>query len=137
MCLVQIFLDPGLVYLVGTGVTGERVHVPGGLLEAFQVLRVVVNENVLVVHVVTIQQQAHRGGKRQAAVRTVGREPFITAVRTHFARQVLRVREGMQAEEVVADTHLLRVQLDVLQYRRVALRERSTSPRCLRTVPSP
>ena len=124
MCLVQIFLDPGLVYLVGTGVAGERVHVPGGLLEAFQVLRVVINENVLVVHVVTIQQQTHRGGKRQAAVRTIGREPFITAVRTHLTRQILRVREGMQAEEVVADTHLLRVQLDVLQYRRVALRER-------------
>ena len=122
--LVQVFLDPSLVDLVGAGVAGERVHVPGGLLEAFQVLPVVVDEDVLVVAVVAVQQQAHRGGERQPAVRAVGREPLVTAVRRHLARQVFRVREGVQAEDVVADAHLLRVQLDVLQHRRVVLRER-------------
>ena len=122
--LVQVFLDPCLVDPVGAGVAGERVHVPGGLLEAFQVLPVVVDEDVLVVAVVAVQQQAHRGGERQAAVRAVGREPLGAAVRRHLARQVFRVREGVQAEDVVADAHLLRVQLDVLQHRRVVLRER-------------
>ena len=100
------------------------MHVPSGLLEAFQVLPVVVDEDVLVVAVVAVQQQAHRGGERQPAVRAVGREPLVTAVRRHLARQVFRVREGVQAEDVVADAHLLRVQLDVLQHRLVVLRER-------------
>ena len=71
--LVQVFLDPSLVDLVGAGVAGERVHVPGGLLEAFQVLPVVVDEDVLVVAMVAVQQHAHRGGERQAAVRAVSR----------------------------------------------------------------
>ena len=70
---VQVFFDPSLVDLVGAGVAGERVHVPGGLLEAFQVLPVVVDEDVLVVAVVAVQQHAHRGGERQPAVAPVSR----------------------------------------------------------------
>ena len=60
---VQVLVYPLLVHLVGTGVAGERLHIPGGLLEVFQVLGVVVYENILVIDVVTRQQHAHRGGK--------------------------------------------------------------------------
>ena len=58
------FVDwPLLVHLVGTGITGERLHIPGGLLEVLQVFGVVVYEDELVIDVVTRQQHAHRGGE--------------------------------------------------------------------------
>ena len=60
---VQVLVYPFLVYLVGTGVAGKRLHVPGGLLERFQVFGMVVYEDVLVIDVVARQQHAHRGGE--------------------------------------------------------------------------
>ena len=65
------------------------------------------------------KQQSQRGGKRQAAVRTVGREPFVTAVRGSRSRQVFRVRQRVQAQAFVADAHLLRAHGDVFQTRRI------------------
>ena len=61
--LVQVFLDPFAVNLVGTAVTGKRVHVSRGLLELPQVLRRIVDEQVLVHHVVAGEQDAYRCGK--------------------------------------------------------------------------
>ena len=60
---VQVLVYPFLVHLVGTGITGERLHVPGGLLEVLQVFGVVVYEDELVIDVVARQQHAHRGGE--------------------------------------------------------------------------
>ena len=61
--LVQILLDPFPVYLVGTAVTGKRVHVPRRLLELPQVLRRIVDEEVLVHHMVAGEQYPYRSGK--------------------------------------------------------------------------
>ena len=69
------------------------------------------------------QQQSQRGGKRQAAVRAVGREPFVTAVRGYRSRQVFRVRQRVQAQALVADAHLLRAHGDVFQTRRILRRQ--------------
>ena len=60
---VQVLVYPFLVHLVGTGIAGERLHIPGGLLEVLQVFGVVVYEDELVIDVVTRQQHAHRGSK--------------------------------------------------------------------------
>ena len=46
MCFVQIFLYPRLVYLIGTAVFGKGVHIASHLFKLFQVLRMVVNEDV-------------------------------------------------------------------------------------------
>ena len=69
------------------------------------------------------QQQAQRCGERQAAVRTVGGEPLVTALRGHRGGQVLRIRQGVQAQAVVADAHLPRRHLDVLQTVHVTQRQ--------------
>ena len=61
--LVQILLDPFPVYLVGTAVAGKRVHVPRRLLELPQVLRRIVDEEVLVHHMVAGEQYPYRSGK--------------------------------------------------------------------------
>ena len=111
---VQVFVYPFLVYLVGTGVAGERLHVPGGLLEVFQVLGVVVYKYILVIDVVARQQHAHRGGKTQPAIAPVGGKLFKPEVRAELAGQILHVRKGVQAQDVIADAHFLRVQPDVL-----------------------
>ena len=112
------------------------MHVPGGLLEAFQVLPVVVDEDVLVVAVVAVQQQAHRGGERQAAVRAVGREPLVAAVRRHLARQVFRVREGVQAEDFGGKEDVTPGSTGCPSAPSCrAARARGTSPRCPPTVP--
>ena len=64
MRFVQVFLYPSLVYLIGTAVFGKRVHIASHLLKLFQVLRMVVNEDVLVIDMVTGKQHAHRRSKR-------------------------------------------------------------------------
>ena len=53
MCFIQIFLNPRLVNLIGTAVFGKGVHITSHLFKLFQVLRVVVNEDVLVIDMVT------------------------------------------------------------------------------------
>ena len=69
------------------------------------------------------QQQTHRSRERQAAVAPVRREPFETAVRRNLLRQVVQIRERVQAQRIVADLHSSGVQPHVLQYCRVVLRE--------------
>ena len=81
--LVQVFLNPFAVDLVGTAVTGKRVHVPRSLLELAQALRRIVDEEVLVHDMVAREQDAYRCGEREAAVAPVGRQPFVTAVGSH------------------------------------------------------
>lgn len=81
--LVQVLLNPFTVDLVGAAVTGQRVHVAGGLLEFPQVLRRIVYEEILVHDMVAREQYPYRCGKGQAAVAAVRGQPFITAVRTH------------------------------------------------------
>lgn len=64
MCFVQIFLYPRLVYLIDTAVFGKRMHIASHLFKLFQVLRVVVYEDVLAIDMVTGEQHAHRRSKR-------------------------------------------------------------------------
>ena len=116
---VQVLVDPLLVYLVGAGVTRKRLHVAGVLLETLQVLLAVVDQHVLVVQVVAGEQQPHRRGEREAAVRAVGRELLVTAVGRHSRRQVFRVGKRVQAQDVVADAYFPRREGDVLQAGRI------------------
>lgn len=122
--LVQVFVYPFLVDLVGTAVAGKRVHVPGGLLEPFQRVGGIVDEDILVHDVVAREQDAYRCGKGEAAVAAVRGQPFIPAVRTHGRRQVFRPGQRVQAEQAVPDLHFPRSEGDVLQAGRVVLRER-------------
>ena len=64
MGFVQIFLNPRLVNLISTAVFGKRVHIASHLFKLFQVLRMVVNEDILVIDMVTGEQHAHRRSKR-------------------------------------------------------------------------
>ncbi len=63
--LVQVLFNPFAVDLVGTAVTGKRVHVPRGLLELAQALRRIVDEEVLVHDMVACEQDAYRRGRRR------------------------------------------------------------------------
>ena len=123
MGFVQVFLDPLAVDGVLAAVARERLHVPRRLLEAAQLLVAVADKHVLVVDMVAGQQQSQRSSERQAAVRTVGREPFVSVVRSHRRRQVFRVREHVQAQALVADAHLLRAHGDVFQTLRILRRQ--------------
>ena len=122
--LVQVFLDPFAVNLVGTAVTGKRVHVPRRLLELAQVLRRIVDEEVLVHDMVTREQDTYRRGKGEPAVAAVGGEPFVTAVRGDIRGQVFRIGKSVQAEVVVTYPHLPGAKCQVLQAGGVLLRER-------------
>ena len=62
------------------------------------------------------QQQSHRRREGEAAVATVRGHPLVTHVGGKLAGQVLRIREGMQAEPLVSDTHPSGLEADVLQY---------------------
>ena len=124
MCLIQILVYPLFVDLIGSTVTGERVHVPCVLLEALQVLRTVVNQHILVVDMAARQQQSYGSSEGEAAVAAVGGETFVTHIRTDQSGQVFRIGERMQAEPLVADTHTVGSRVDVLQYRRVGEGER-------------
>ena len=70
--LVQVFVNPLLVDLIGATITGERMHIPCALLEALQVLGTVINKHILVVDMVARQQQPYGSGKGKAAVAAVG-----------------------------------------------------------------
>ena len=52
MRFIQIFLYPRLVYLIGTAVFGKGVHITSHLFKLFQVLRVVVYEDLLIIDMV-------------------------------------------------------------------------------------
>lgn len=81
------------------------------------------------------QQQAHGSRERQAAVAPVRREPFETAVRRNLLRQVVQIRERVQAQRIVTDLHPSGVELHILQRSRVVLREREVlfqNPRLFR-----
>ena len=71
--LVQIEVYPLLVNLVRAAVARERLHVASRLLELFQVLVAIVNENILVHNMVARQQQPDGSRKAQPAVRAVSR----------------------------------------------------------------
>ena len=124
MRLVQVFVQPLLVYLVAAAVTGKRLHVLGHLLKTGEVLATVVYEYPLVVDMVAGEHYAHGSGIAQAAVRAVGREAFIPPVRPDPSRKVVEVGERMQAEPLVTDTHPVRVQLHVLQHAISVCRQR-------------
>ena len=115
MRLVEILVDPLLVYLVGTRITRERLHIAGAFLETLQILLAVVDQQILVINMVARQQQADGRGERQTAVRAVGGELLVTGIGSHIARQVFRVGERVQAQDIVADAHLPGREGDVLQ----------------------
>ena len=133
--LVQILVNPLLVDLVGATVTGERMHIPCALLEALQVLGTVINQHILVVDMVAREQQPYGSGKGKAAVAAVGGETLIAHIRAYQPGQVFRIGKGMQAEPLIADTHLVGFEVDVLQNRRVGEGQREillNQSRCLR-----
>ena len=70
------------------------------------------------------QQQSYGSSEGEAAVAAVGGETFVTHIRTDQSGQVFRIGERMQAEPLVADTHPVGSQVDVLQDRRVGEGER-------------
>ncbi len=115
MCLVQVLLYPLTVDAVAPTVSGERLHVAGGLLELLQVLLTVVQNHILVVDVVAGQQQPYGACEGETAVRTVGGEFLVPDIGGNFSGQVFRIGEGMQAQAVVADAHLPCREVDVLQ----------------------
>ena len=123
MGLVQVFLRPLAVYLVGAAVAGERAHVLRRTLETLQGLRRVVEEHVHVADVAAGQHQPDGRGERQPAVRAVGGILPVTAVRPHRAGQVVRVGKRVHAQAFVPDAHHRASEPDVLQHRRVLLRE--------------
>ena len=51
---------------------GKGVHIASHLFKLFQVLRMVVNEDVLVIDMVTGEQHPNRGSKRKPAIAPVG-----------------------------------------------------------------
>ncbi len=117
MGLVQITVYPFLVDRIAAAVLGKTVHVAGGLLEAGKILVVAVDKHILVVYVVARQEQSDRGGKRQAAVGAVGGQTLISVVGADLARKVVGIRKGMEAEHLVADTHLPCREIHILQTR--------------------
>ena len=120
---VQVLVDPLLVDLVRARIARERLHIAGTLLEPLQVLLAVVDQHILVVDVVTREEQPDGRGERQAAIAPVGREFFVTGVGRHRRGHILRIGERMQAEDVIADAHLVRCEGDVLQAGGVLRRE--------------
>ncbi len=67
----------------------------------------VVDKHILVIDVVAGQQQSHGRREAHAAVRAVGRQPFIAVVGADFGGEIVGVRQGMEAEHIVAYPHLL------------------------------
>ena len=65
------------------------------------------------------EQQPNGSGKGKAAVAAVGGETLIAHISVYQSGQVFRIGERMQAEPLVADTHTVGSQVDVLQDRRV------------------
>jgi len=59
------------VDLVAARVARQRLHIACGLLETPQVLRAVVEEDVLVPNVVARQEQSHGRGETQPAVASI------------------------------------------------------------------
>ena len=84
--LIEVTLDPFAVDLVGPGVAGEREHVAGLLLKTLQVLRRIVDKEVLIYNVVTGKQHADWRCEREAAVRTVGGIALVSVVRGDHSR---------------------------------------------------
>jgi len=117
MGFVQVLVYPLAVDAVAPAVSGERLHIPRGLLEFLQIFLAVVDNHILVVDVVTGKQQPHGGGEGEAAVRTVGGEFLVADVGSHLSGHILRVGEGVQAQAVVTDAHFPCREVDVLQGR--------------------
>ena len=87
MCLVQVLLNPFAVDLVGTAVTGKRVHVPCGLLEFPENFSRIINEEILVHHMVAGKQDAYRCGKgRRQSLRSVESLSYRQSVDTFDGR---------------------------------------------------
>ena len=81
------------------------MHVSCALLKLLQVRITVFNNKQLVVDVVAREQQSHGCGKGQPAVRAVGGQLFVPAVGTDSRRQIVAVRKGVQAEDVIPYSH--------------------------------
>jgi len=107
MGFVQVLVYPLAVDAVAPAVSGERLHIPRRLLEFLKVLFTVVDNHILVVDVVAREQQPHGRGKGEAAVASIRGEFLVADVSRHLSGHILRVREGVQAQAVVADAHFL------------------------------
>ena len=114
--LIQVHFRPLLVHRVAPAVFRQREHIARVLLHHLQYLLRAVDEHILRIDMVARQQQPHGGGKGQPAVAPVRGHTLVAHVGGELARQVLRVREGMQAEPFVADTHPSGFEADVLEH---------------------
>ena len=124
MRLVQVGINPLLVKLVGSAVFGKRVHVACRLLKALQDFCRIINEQELVIDMVTGEHQPHRSGKTQTAVAAVGGVFLITGIRLDGTGKIIHIGKRMYAEDIIPDAHLRRAHLYILQCGRVLLRKR-------------
>ena len=64
---------------------------------------------------VTREHQPDGSGKAQPAVAAIGGEPFVTAVRCDGGRQIIRIGQGMQAEDLIPDPHFIGAEPEVFE----------------------
>lgn len=55
-----------------------------------------------------------RGRERKPALRTVGREALVAEVRRDALRQEIQIGERVHREQLIADAHHARIEMDVL-----------------------
>ena len=97
------------------------MHVTCRLLKALQDFCRIINEQELVIDMVTGEHQPHRSGKTQTAVTAVGGVFLIAGIRLDTAGKIIHVGKRMHAERIVPYAHLGRAHLYILQCGRVLL----------------
>src|SRR5690606_35999316 len=102
------------VDLVGTAVPCQGMHIPCRFLKLLQVGLAVVQKQVLVVNMVTAQQQPHGSGKGQQTITSVGGQFFIPCMGSNGSGQVVGIGQSVQAQPFVPDTDFFAAQCDIL-----------------------
>ena len=82
------------------------MHIACRLLEALQDFRRIVDEQELVINMVTGEHQSHRGGKTQTAVATVSGVFLVPGIRPDRAGKIVHIGKGVYTEDIVPDAHL-------------------------------
>ncbi|MNI88735.1 hypothetical protein D3C73_1460620 [compost metagenome] len=60
MRFIEIFLDPFPIYLIASAILCQRMHVPRGFLKFSEVIVRIIQKDVLVVDMITVEQQTNR-----------------------------------------------------------------------------